>query len=267
MGRADAGLLIAVFIAAFVEFVEAFTIVLAMGITRGWRSTIAGVIAALATLPLITLALGYALVTLIPESLFQLVVGALLLIFGLQWLRKAILRASGLKSLHDEEATFREEQRAAQAAGAETRFGLDWFAFVVTFKAMFLEGLEVVFIVITFGLTADAVLPAGLAAVAAFVVVTVIGVLVHRPLSRIPENTLKFAVGVLLTTFGTYWSLEGLGLFAEGRVSLAWPGGDWALPSLLLFWVALSLSLVRWLRTGGGLRSSAATEPALEGER
>lgn len=263
MGGADAGLLTAVFIAAFVEFVEAFTIVLAMGITREWRSTIAGVLAAIATLPIITLALGYALVTLIPESLFQLVIGSLLLIFGLQWLRKAILRASGLKSLHDEDATFRAEREAALAAGEQTRFGLDWFAFVVTFKAMFLEGLEVVFIVITFGLTADAVGPAAVAAALAFVVVVVIGALVHRPLARIPENTLKFAVGILLTTFGTYWSLEGLGFFAAGRESLAWPGGDWALPGLLVFWVALSLSLVPWLNRSTTI-SSTATGEAME---
>jgi uncharacterized membrane protein len=242
------GVLVATFAASFVEFVEAFTIVLAMGITREWRSTIAGVLAALATLPVITLALGYALVTLIPESLFQLVIGSLLLIFGLQWLRKAILRASGLKSLHDEEATFREEQALASAAASQTRFGLDWFAFVVTFKAMFLEGLEVVFIVITFGLTADAVGPAAAAATLAFVIVAVIGAFVHRPLSRIPENNLKFAVGILLTTFGTYWALEGIGFFAEGNESLAWPGGDWALPTLLVFWLGFSLMLVRWLK-------------------
>jgi uncharacterized membrane protein len=208
------------------------------------------VLAALATLPLITLALGYALVTLIPESLFQLVIGSLLLVFGLQWLRKAILRASGLKSMHDEDATFREERAAALAAGTQIRLGLDWFAFVVTFKAMFLEGLEVVFIVITFGLTADAVGPAAVAAAVAFVLVVAIGALVHRPLSTIPENTLKFAVGILLTTFGTYWSLEGLGFFGAERESLAWPGGDWALPGLLALWIVLSLSLVPWLRRG-----------------
>ena len=151
------GVVAATTLASAVEFVEALTIVLAMGTTRGWRSTWAGVGAALAALAVITALAGYALQSWLPEALLQLVVGTLLLIFGLQWLRKAILRAAGLKALHDEEDAFRSEVEAARAAGDERRLGLDWFAFVVSFKGVFLEGLEIVFIVITFGLNADSI--------------------------------------------------------------------------------------------------------------
>ena len=151
------GVVAATTLASGVEFVEALTIVLAMGTTRGWRSTWAGVGAALVALAVITALAGYALQSWLPEALLQLVVGTLLLIFGLQWLRKAILRAAGLKALHDEEDAFRSEVEAARAAGDERRLGLDWFAFVVSFKGVFLEGLEIVFIVITFGLNADSI--------------------------------------------------------------------------------------------------------------
>lgn len=149
------GVLAATFLASAVEFVEALTIVLAMGVTRGWRAALAGVALAVAALAAITAVAGYALVEWLPESLLQLVVGGLLLVFGLQWLRKAILRSSGLKALHDEDAIFERERAAALAAGEDRRLGLDWFAFVVSFKGVFLEGLEIVFIVITFGLNAD----------------------------------------------------------------------------------------------------------------
>ena len=148
------GLLLAVTLASAVEFVEAFTIVLAMGITRDWRSTLAGTALALVALAAVTLFAGYALIEWFPEALLQLVIGTLLLIFGLQWLRKAILRAAGLKAQHDEDAIFHEEAAAARGARRESVMGLDWFAFVVSFKGVFLEGLEVVFIVLTFGLSA-----------------------------------------------------------------------------------------------------------------
>ena len=151
------GVVAATTLASGVEFVEALTIVLAMGTTRGWRSTWAGVGAALVALAVITALAGYAMQSWLPEALLQLVVGTLLLIFGLQWLRKAILRSAGLKALHDEEDAFRSEVEAARAAGDERRLGLDWFAFVVSFKGVFLEGLEIVFIVITFGLNADSI--------------------------------------------------------------------------------------------------------------
>src|SRR5919198_390982 len=209
------GIVAATLLASGVEFVEALTIVLAIGTTRGWRSTWAGVGAAIAALAIVTAAAGYALQSWLPEALLQLVVGALLLIFGLQWLRKAILRSAGLKALHDEEQTFREEAEAARAAGDERRLGLDWFAFVVSFKGVLLEGLEVVFIVITFGVNGDSIPLAVLGAALGGLIVVAAGFALHRPLARVPENTIKFAVGLMLTTFGTFWTVEGIG---------EWPG-------------------------------------------
>jgi uncharacterized membrane protein len=238
---------VATTLASGVEFVEALTIVLAMGTTRGWRSTWAGVAAALVALAAITAVAGYALQSWLPEALLQLIVGALLLIFGLQWLRKAILRSAGLKALHDEEAAFRAEAEAARAAGDERRLGLDWFAFVVSFKGVFLEGLEIVFIVITFGLNADSIGLATLGAAIGGVVVLGAGIALHRPLARVPENTIKFAVGLLLSTFGTFWAVEGLGWFAPDDASLSWPGGDAAVLVLLAVWCALAWAAVRLL--------------------
>jgi uncharacterized membrane protein len=241
------GVVAATLLASGVEFVEALTIVLAMGTTRGWRSTWAGVGAALAALAVVTAVAGYALQSWLPEALLQLVVGTLLLIFGLQWLRKAILRSAGLKALHDEDQTFREEVEAARAAGDERRMGLDWFAFVVSFKGVFLEGLEIVFIVITFGVNGDSIPLAVLGAVLGGAIVVVAGFALHRPLARVPENTIKFAVGLMLSTFGTFWSVEGLGWFAPGEASLEWPGGDGALPILLALWALLAWAAVRLL--------------------
>jgi uncharacterized membrane protein len=173
------------------------------------------------------------------------VVGALLLVFGLQWLRKAILRASGWKALHDEEAIFRREEEHARAARSNRRAGLDWYSFVLSFKGVFLEGLEVAFIVLTFGSTEGRFALAAAAAGLAVVVVAVVGVLVRAPLSRVPENTMKFAVGLMLTTFGTFWGAEGAGV--------DWPGGDLAIVAVLAFLTLSSLALVRILarsRTG-----------------
>lgn len=246
------GLVVASFLASAVEFVEAFTIVLAMGMTRSWRAAFIGTGLAVVVLAGLTTLAGVALIHWVSQSLMQLVIGTLLLIFGLQWLRKAILRSSGLKALHDEEATFQEEQEAARRAGRVVRFGLDWFAFVVSFKGVLLEGLEVVFIVITFGLTASKDNPNSLplaaagAAVAGLLVITA-GVLAHRPLSAVPENTLKYGVGLLLSTFGTFWAAEGLGLFAGGE-SLEWPGGEWALLLVLAAWFVLSRLAIAGLR-------------------
>jgi Ca2+/H+ antiporter, TMEM165/GDT1 family len=242
------GLAASTFLASAVEFVEAFTIVLAMGVTRGWRSALTGTVLALVTLAGLTAVGGYALVTWFPESLLQLVVGSLLLVFGLQWLRKAILRTAGLKGVHDEEETFREETEAARLAGAESRFGLDWFGFVVSFKGVLLEGLEIVFIVIGFGASADDLPLATVGAVAGGIVVLAAGIALHRPLARVPENTMKFAVGLLLSTFGTFWALEGIGVFAAGSRSIEWPGGELALPALLGVWSLLSWLAVRTLR-------------------
>jgi uncharacterized membrane protein len=231
------GLVVATFTASFVEFVEALTIVLAMGTTRSWRSALAGTGAAALALAAFTAVAGYALVSWLPESALQIVVGSLLLVFGLQWLRKAILRSAGLKSLHDEDEEFREQTEAALRAGEERRLGLDWFSFVVSFKGVFLEGAEVVFIVITFGANADAVGLAAAAAAAAGLVVVGTGVAVHRPLARVPENTLKYGVGLMLTTFGTFWAAEG--------IAGDWPGGNWSLLVLLAVWFAVSRLLVR----------------------
>jgi Ca2+/H+ antiporter, TMEM165/GDT1 family len=243
----DVGVVAATLLASGVEFVEALTIVLAMGTTRGWRSTWAGVGVALAALAVVTALAGYALERWLPEALLQLVVGTLLLIFGLQWLRKAILRAAGLKALHDEDEAFREEVAAARAAGDERRLGLDWFAFVVSFKGVFLEGLEIVFIVITFGVNGDSVPLAVVGAALGGVIVLAAGLALHRPLARVPENTIKFTVGLLLSTFGTFWSVEGLGWFSPGEASLDWPGGDAALPVLLGLWALLAWVAVRLL--------------------
>jgi uncharacterized membrane protein len=245
MGGTGAGLVVSTFFASAVEFVEALTIVLAIGTTRGWRSTLIGVAAAVAALTAITAVAGYAVLQWFPETLLQLVVGGLLLIFGLQWLRKAILRAAGLKAVHDEDAAFREEREAALSAGEERRAGLDWFAFVVAFKGVFLEGMEIVFIVITFGLNADRMDLAVLGAVIGGVIVLVAGIALHRPLSRVPENAIKFVVGLLLTTFGTFWLVEGLGVFAVDGDSLDWPGGDAAIPVLLATWTLLAVCAVR----------------------
>jgi uncharacterized membrane protein len=238
------GLLAATFTASFVEFVEALTIVLAMGVTRGWRSALAGTGAAVVALAAFTAVAGYALVTWLPRTALQLGIGTLLLVFGLQWLRKAILRAAGLKALNDEDAAYAEQVAEARAAGADERFGLDWFGFVVSFKGVFLEGTEVVFIVITFGLNAHDVPAASAAAAAAAAAVVAAGVLAHRPLARVPENTLKWAVGIVLATYGTFWAVEGLGVFQPGGGSLHWPGGDWAILAVLAGWLALSRLLV-----------------------
>lgn len=247
MTGATWGLVASVFVASIVEFVEALTIVLAMGVTRGWRSALTGVAAALVALAAFTFATGYALQTWLPEALLQLVVGTLLLIFGLQWLRKAILRSSGLKALHDEEEEYAAQTAAAREVAKRSRFGIDTFAFVVSFKGVFLEGVEIVFIVITFGLSANNVSAAVWGAVVAGVLVLVAGAIAHKPLAMVPENTLKYGVGLLLASFGAYWAVEGLGVFTGDGTSLHWPGGDWAILALLVGWFAVSRMMVRAL--------------------
>jgi uncharacterized membrane protein len=234
----DVLLFVAVFGASAVESVEAVTIVLAAGITRGWRSAWTGVATALLVLAAIVAALGPAL-TALPINVLRLVVGGLLLVFGLQWLRKAILRAGGITALHDEEAIFAEEVAELRAAGAE-RAGIDPFGFTVSFKGVLLEGLEVAFIVITFGSNQHNVALAVLAALAAVVIVVLAGAAAHAPLSRVPENTLKYVVGVMLTSFGIFWGTEGAGG--------SWPAGDAAIPAIIAFTLASSLGLVALLR-------------------
>ncbi len=247
MTAATWGVVIASFVACFVEMVEATTIVMAIGFTRSWRSALLGVAAALGVLAVVTVAAGYALTTWLPESALQLVIGGLLLIFGLQWLRKAILRAAGRKATHDEDAIYREEVAAARAAGRSAGT-VDVFSFMVSFKGVFLEGMEVVFIVITFGLNAHNVPAASLGAAAAVVAVLGIAAAVRRPLSMINENLLKYAVGLLLASFGTFWVVEGTGIFRAGRASVAWPGNDLAILVLIAVWFLLSRLSIRALR-------------------
>lgn len=261
MNGTSGGLLLATFTASLVEFVEALTIVLAMGSTRSWKAALTGAVAAAGSLLVITALVGYSLATWLPESALQLVVGTLLLIFGLQWLRKAILRSSGRKAMHDEAAEFADQSQAARVAPVHQIFGLDAFAFVVSFKGVLLEGLEVVFIVITFGLSADRVGVAAVGAVAAALVVVLLGLVVHRPLTRIPENTLKFGVGLMLTSFGTYWSVSGLGIVSDSAASIKWPGGDWAILVLIAAWWLLSRVMISALRSTdvpGSVQRSAA---------
>jgi uncharacterized membrane protein len=241
------GVVIATFVACVVEMVEATTIVMAMGFTRGWRSTMTGTAAAIGALGLVTALAGYAMTTWLPESALQLVIGTLLLIFGLQWLRKAILRSSGRKAIHDEDAIYRDEVQAARTAES-TAGRLDMFAFMVSFKGVFLEGMEVVFIVLTFGLNAHNIPAACAAAAAAIVVVLIVALAVRRPLSMINENLLKYVVALLLSSFGTYWAVEGIGIFRDGRSSIEWPGNDLMIPVLILVWFALSRVYVWTLR-------------------
>lgn len=231
-------LVVAAFLACSVEMVEALTIVLAVGVTRGWRSALFGVGCALALLAVIAAGLGPA-VSAIPIDALRIFIGGLLLIFGLQWLRKAILRASGLKALHDEAAIYRRQQEAALAA-TPSASGTDWYTFTVAFKGVLLEGLEVAFIIVTFGGAQHHVGLAAIGAGAAAVIVGGVGVLIRAPLSRVPENTMKFAVGVLLTTFGVFWASEGAGV--------RWPGNDAALLVLLGYVALLSAVLVAALR-------------------
>jgi uncharacterized membrane protein len=223
MSGAEIGLVLSVFLACTVEAVEALTIVLAVGTTRSWSSTISGVGAAAAALAAIVAALGPAL-TALPIDLLRVLVGGLLLIFGLQWLRKAILRSAGLKTLHDELEIFREQAEAARAAGAG-RSGFDGYAFTIAFKGVLLEGLEVAFIVLTFGANQHRVALAAAAAGLAVLLVIAAGVAARAPLARVPENTMKFAVGVMLTSFGMFWGGEGAGA--------SWPGGDAALLAIV----------------------------------
>jgi uncharacterized membrane protein len=235
----DVLLVLSAFLASSVEMVEALTIVLASGIARGWRSSLIGAGAATLALAVVVAALGPAL-TLIPINALRLVVGGVLLTFGLQWLRKAILRAGGFKPLHDEDAIFARELREAETAPRDAQARIDWYGFTLSFKGVFLEGLEVAFIVLTFGSTNKNIPLAAVGAAAAIVLVGIVGVLARAPLARVPENTLKFAVGVLLTTFGIFWGAEGAGA--------NWPGEDAAVLGVLAFVLLLSFTMVALLR-------------------
>ena len=243
-------LFIAVFLACAVEAVEATTIVLAAGTAhKSWRSALLGAGAGLGVLAVVVAVLGPA-VTAVPLRGIRVVVGGLLLIFGLQWLRKAILRASGHKALHDEAQIFQDELAAAAASDAERRGVVnDWYAFTLSFKGVVLEGIEVVFIALTFGSNQHDVPLAALAAVAAVVVVAIAGFAVRAPLSRVPENTMKFVVGVMLTSFGMFWGGEGAGA--------RWPGSDSALPAIVAAVAIFGVALTAALRRNVGLTASA----------
>jgi uncharacterized membrane protein len=254
MSGAELGLALSVFLACAVEAVEALTIVLAVGTTRSWRSAMSGAGAAILVLAVVVAALGPALSTL-PIDLLRLLVGGLLLIFGLQWLRKAILRSAGLKAKHDELETYEQETEAARAAGAR-RTGLDGYSFTIAFKGVLLEGLEVAFIVLTFGSNQHRIPLAAAAAGVAVLLVVAAGVAARGPLARAPENTMKFAVGVMLTSFGIFWGTEGAGAH--------WPGSDAALlaiiPGLLFASTAMAWTILRSVQ-----RTPVLTEP-LAGE-
>jgi uncharacterized membrane protein len=229
----------AAFLASLVEAVEALTIVLAVAIVRGWRPAGLGALAGLAVLALIVIALG-PLLDLVPLRLLQLFIGILLLLFGMRWLRKAILRAAGVIPLHDEAAAFATETAELREQARRNEARLDWIGALTTFKAVLLEGLEVVFIVIALGAGRGMLVPASVGAVAACLAVAAVGLIVHRPLARVPENTLKFAVGIMLSAFGVFWTGEGLGV--------AWPGADFAIVIFAAIFLAVSVAAVALAR-------------------
>jgi uncharacterized membrane protein len=221
----------AAFLASLVEAVEALTIVLAVATVRGWRPAGLGALAGLAVLALIVAALG-PLLGHVPLRFLQFVIGVLLLLFGMRWLRKAILRAAGVIPLHDEATAFATETAELREQARRNEARLDWIATLTTFKAVLLEGLEVVFIVIALGSGRGMLIPASVGAAAACLAVAAIGLIVHRPLARAPENTLKFAVGIMLSAFGVFWTGEGLGV--------AWPGSDLAIVGFAAMFLAVS---------------------------
>ncbi len=243
MQGTSVALFISVFFACAVEAVEAVTIVLAAGTARDWKSAWRGVIAGLLTLALIIAAFGPA-ISHLPISFLRIVVGGLLLVFGLTWLRKAILRSSGYKALHDEDKIFQEELAAARIAAKETRHGVaDWYAFTLSYKGVLLEGLEVAFIVLTFGTIDHKVGLASIAALAAVAIVVVTGFALRTPLSKVPENTMKFGVGILLTAFGIFWGAEG-----SAGASKKWPGDNWAVLGLIAGVAIFAFILVQVLK-------------------
>jgi uncharacterized membrane protein len=229
----------AAFLASLVEAVEALTIVLAVAIVRGWRPAGLGALAGLVVLALIVVALG-PLLDLVPLRLLQFVIGVLLLLFGMRWLRKAILRAAGVIPLHDEAAAFATETAELREHARRNEARLDWIGGLTTFKAVLLEGLEVVFIVIALGAGRGMLVPASIGAVAACLAVAAVGLIVHRPLARVPENTLKFAVGIMLSAFGVFWTGEGLGV--------AWPGADFAIVIFAAIFLAVGVGAVALAR-------------------
>jgi uncharacterized membrane protein len=260
----DTALFVAVFLACVVEAVEATTIVVAAGATRSWRSALVGVVAGVLVLA-VAVAIAGPAISLLPLGVLRLVVGGLLLVFGLQWMRKAILRASGYKPLHDETLIYQRQVAAAKAAApARSRLGVsDWYSFTLSFKGVVLEGLEVVFIVLTFGTNQHNLPLAALAAGVAVVLVVILGAAVRGPLARVPENTLKFVVGIMLTSFGVFWGAEGAGA--------RWPGSDLSLLVIVPSIAAFALIMVLVMRTRRRAREhvytgASATPPPVSPE-
>jgi Ca2+/H+ antiporter, TMEM165/GDT1 family len=232
---AHAPAMTAAFLASLVEAVEALTIVLAVATVRGWRPAGLGALAGLTSLVLIVVALG-PLLDRVPLHLLQLGIGILLLLFGMRWLRKAILRSAGVIPLHDEAVVFATETADLREQARRHEARLDWLAALASFKAVLLEGLEVVFVVIALSAGRELLVPASVGALAACLLVAGVGVVVHRPLARVPENTLKFVVGVMLTAFGIFWLGEGLGV--------AWPGADLAIVAFAVLFLAAGRAAV-----------------------
>jgi uncharacterized membrane protein len=236
----------ATFLASLVEAVEALTIVLAVATVRGWRPAGIGALAGLVLLVLIVMTLG-PLLDHVPLHVLQLLIGILLLLFGMRWLRKAILRSAGIIPLHDEAAAFATETAELREQACRQEERLDWLAAIASFKAVLLEGLEVVFIVMAVGAGRALLVPASIGAIAACLLVAVAGLVIHRPLARVPENTLKFTVGVMLSAFGVFWTGEGLGV--------AWPGADLAIVAFAALFLIVALAAVAFVRrsTAGAL--------------
>lgn len=241
--------LTAAFLASAVEFVEAFTIVLVVGVTINWRSAMLGTIAAVVSLAVLIAIFGVTLVQYVPIEIFRLIIGVILILFGLKWLKKAILRYSGIKALHDEEAIYEETVAELRAKGEQVVTGIQPSAVALAFKSVFLEGLEVAFIVITFGTSISATTgvsrfsgigSAAIGAAIAGVLVILLGIIVRAPLKQVPENTLKFVVGIMLTTFGTFWTTEGFGV--------SWPLSDGFIPILGAIYLLAAFVLITWLR-------------------
>jgi Ca2+/H+ antiporter, TMEM165/GDT1 family len=230
------------FIASAVEFVEALTVVLAVGVTRQWRSTLLGVGAAIAVLIVLVAVLGLTIATLVPIELLRVVVGTVLIVYGLQWLTRAVLRAAGARANRDELASFGREVVALADEQPVPGTGVDWISFTVAFKGVLLEGLEVAFIVITFGVAGGQLVPALIGASLAGMGVLSVGAAVRRPLARLPENQLKFGVGLMLVSFGTFWAGEGIGI--------AWPDSDLSIVLLLVGYLATSLLAMRTVAAG-----------------
>jgi uncharacterized membrane protein len=243
------------FLASLVEAVEALTIILAVGVTRQWRSALYGAFAGLVVLAIVIAIFGTAIVLFVPINALRIVIGALLLIYGLQWISKAILRASGAKALHDEELIYEKEIKRLREEAPVAATGIDGVSFAVSFKGVLLEGLEVAFIVITFGSSAGQLGASAVGAFVACVSVAALGVVVHRPLSRVPENGLKYVVGIMLVSFGTFWAGEGIGI--------EWPTGDVTLLILVGAYAAAGIAAIlfakRLLRARHGRHAPMAT--------